>query len=83
VPLVEHELLILLEQISSLPVFSGVRVTRSLAVCVCFLDRFILFLLIIVLSVFFFFHLQILSTTLVSSKSSFIQNMSEYSFFLN
>jgi hypothetical protein len=30
VPLVEHELLILLEQISSSPVFSGVRVTRSL-----------------------------------------------------
>ena len=36
------------------PVFSGVRVTRSLVLCVCFVDRclsFVLFLLTIVLSV--------------------------------
>ena len=31
------------------PVFSGVRVTRSLVLCVCFVDRFVLFLLAIVL----------------------------------
>ena len=37
------------------PVFSGVRVTRSLVLCVCFVDRclsFVPFLLAIVLSVF-------------------------------
>jgi len=37
-----------------IPVFSGVRVTRVLALCVCFVDRFcpfLLFLLVIVLSV--------------------------------
>ena len=27
------------EHLSSLPVFSGVRVTRSLVLCVCFVDR--------------------------------------------
>jgi hypothetical protein len=39
---------------SSPPVFSGVRVTRSLVLYVCFVDRclsFVLFLLAIVLSV--------------------------------
>jgi hypothetical protein len=39
VPLVEQELLTLLEHLSSPPVFSRVRVTRSLALCVCFVDR--------------------------------------------
>jgi len=39
VPLVEQELLILPEHPSSSPVFSGVRVTRSLVLCVCFVDR--------------------------------------------
>jgi hypothetical protein len=34
------------------PLFSGVRVTRSLVVCVCFVDcPFVLFILAIVLSV--------------------------------
>ena len=37
--LVEQELLTLPERLSSPAVFSGVRVTRSLAVCVCFVDR--------------------------------------------
>jgi len=43
------------EIFSSPPVFSGVRVTRSLVLCVCFVDRclsFCLYLLAIVLSVF-------------------------------
>ena len=51
------------------PDFSGVRVTRSLVLCVCFVDR--------CLSFFFwplcclsFVHLQIMITTLVSSNSS-------------
>ena len=39
VPLVEQELLSLPEHLSSSSVFSGVRVTRSLVLCVCFVDR--------------------------------------------
>jgi hypothetical protein len=39
VPLVEQELLTLQEHLSSPPVFSGVRVTRSLVLCACFVDR--------------------------------------------
>ena len=37
--LVEQELLTLSEHLSSPPVFSVVRVTRSLVLCVCFVDR--------------------------------------------
>jgi hypothetical protein len=36
---VEPELFTLPEHLSSLPVFSGIRVTRSLVLCVCFVDR--------------------------------------------
>jgi hypothetical protein len=39
VPLVEQELLTLPEHLSSPPVFSGVRVTRSFVLYVCFVDR--------------------------------------------
>ena len=39
VPLVEHELLTLPKHVSSPTVLSGVRVTRSLILCVCFVDR--------------------------------------------
>jgi len=39
VQLVEQELLTLPEHPSSPPVFTGVRVTRSLALYVCFVDR--------------------------------------------
>ena len=39
VPLVEHKLLTLQEHLSSPPILSGVRVTRSLVLCVCFVDR--------------------------------------------
>jgi hypothetical protein len=35
----EQELLTLPEHLSSPPVFSGVRVARSLVLCVCFVDR--------------------------------------------
>ena len=35
----EQELFTLPEHLSSPPVFSGVRVTRSLVLCVCFVDR--------------------------------------------
>ena len=54
-PLVEQELLTLPKHPSSPPVFSGVRVTRSLVLCVCFVDRCLSFctfsFLVIVLSV--------------------------------
>ena len=50
--LVEQELLTLLGHPSSPQVFSGVRVTQSLVLCVCFVVcPFVLFLLAIVLSV--------------------------------
>ena len=52
-PLVEQELSTLREHLSSPPVFIVVRVTRSLVLCVCFVDRclsFCTFLLAIVLS---------------------------------
>jgi hypothetical protein len=39
VPLVEQELPTLPEHLSSTRVFGGVRVTRSLVLCVCFVDR--------------------------------------------
>jgi len=57
VPLVEQELPTLPEHLSSPPVFSEVRVTRILVLCICFVDRclsfcrFVLFVLTIVLSV--------------------------------
>ena len=48
----EQELLALSDHMSSPPVFSGVRVTPSLVLYVCFVDYFfVLFLLAIVLSV--------------------------------
>ena len=51
-PLVEQELLTLPEYMSSNQVFSGVRVARSLVFCAIFcLSLFVLFLLVIVLSV--------------------------------
>jgi hypothetical protein len=43
VSLMDQELLTLPEHMSSPPVFSGVRVTRSLVLCVCFVDRFLFF----------------------------------------
>jgi hypothetical protein len=54
VSLMEQELYTLPEHMSSPPVFSGVRVTRSLVLWECFADHccpFVLFLLAIVLSV--------------------------------
>jgi hypothetical protein len=53
VPLVEQELLTVPWHPSSPTVFSGVRVTRSIVLCVCFVDRshFVLFRLAVVLSV--------------------------------
>ena len=41
-PLVDQEIHTLPGHLNSPPVFSGVRVTRSLVFCVCFVDRFLL-----------------------------------------
>ena len=43
VSLVEQELLTLPEHLSSSPVFSEIRVTRSLVLYVCFVDRYLSF----------------------------------------
>ena len=69
VPLVEQELLTLLEHLSSPPVFCGVRVTRFLVLCVCFVDRCMSF------CPFSFGHCVVCSSSiygfyLVSSNSS-------------
>jgi len=66
--LVEQELLTLPDHLSSSPVFSGVRVTRSFVLCVCFVDN-CLFYLDIVLSVLL---RRILITLLVYSNSSIV-----------
>jgi hypothetical protein len=82
-PLVEQELLILPEHLISPPVFSGVRVTRSLVLCVYFVDRCFSFSpfsfghCVTCSSVFwplcylFFFDIEILINTLVSSNTSY------------
>ena len=66
--LVEQELPSLPEHLSSSPVFSGVRVTRSLVLCVCFVDRCLSFWPFSCLC----FDIRILITPLVSSNSSFV-----------
>jgi hypothetical protein len=55
VPLLEQELLSFPEHLSSLPIFSGVRVARSLVLYVCFVDGYYPLLLAIVLSVLYGF----------------------------
>jgi hypothetical protein len=72
VPLVEQELLTLPEQLTSPPVFSGVRVTRSLVLYVCFVDRCLSFCTFFFwpLCCLFFFDIRILIAPLVSSNSS-------------
>jgi hypothetical protein len=69
VPLVEQELLTFPVHLSLPPVLNGVRVTRSLVVCVCFVDRCLSFFFW-PLCCLFFFDIRILITPLVSSNSS-------------
>jgi hypothetical protein len=71
VPLAEQELLTLPEHMISPPVFSGVRVTRSLVLCVCFVDR-CLYFFFCPLCCLFFFDIRILIIPLLSSNSSYI-----------
>ena len=65
-------LLSLPEHLGSPPVFSGVHVTRSLVLCVCFVDRCLSFCPFFSwpLCCLFFFDLQILVIPLVFSNSS-------------
>jgi hypothetical protein len=72
--LVEQELLILPEHLTSSQVFSGVRVIESLVLCVCFVDRCLPFWSFFFwpLCCLFFFDLPlILITPLVSSIVSY------------
>ena len=73
VPLVEQKMLTLPEHLSLLPIFSGVRVTLSLVLCACFVDRCLSFcaFFFLPLCCLFFVDLRILITPLVSSNSSF------------
>ena len=63
----EQELLTLPEHMSSPPVFSGVRFTRSLVLCVCFVDRCLSFCTFFFwpLCCLFFFDIWILLTPLI------------------
>jgi hypothetical protein len=72
VQLVEQELFTLLEHLSSPSVFSGVRVTRSLVLYACLVDRclFLLYFFCWLLCCLSFFELRILITPLVPSNSS-------------
>ena len=64
------------------PCFSGVRVTRSLVLYVCFVDRCLSFLYSFFwqLCCLFFFDIRILITPLVSPNSLYIQfiNLSKF-----
>ena len=65
VPLVEQELPTFMEHLNSPPVFSGVRVTRSLVLRVCFVDRCLSFSpSFLPLCCLFLFDIQILITPL-------------------
>ena len=77
---VEQELLTLQEHLSWPPVFSGVRATRSLVLCVCFVDCCLSVSTFFFLSLccLFFFDLRMLITPLVSSNSSVNTSISNW-----
>ena len=72
VPLVKQELLTPLKYLSLPLVFSGIRITRSLVLCLCFVDRCLSFCTFSFgyFVCLYFFDIQILITPLVSSNSS-------------
>ena len=74
VSLVEQELLTLPQHLSASPVFSGVRVTRSLVLYFFFCRSLFvpLYFFFWPLCCLFFFDIRILITLLVSSNTSFI-----------
>ena len=61
-----------MEHLSSPPIFSGVDITRSLILCVCFVDRCLSFFFWSLFSLSF--DSRILITPLVSSNSPYEQN---------
>jgi hypothetical protein len=71
-PLVEQDLLTLLEHLNSSPVFSGVPVTRSFVLCTYFVDCCLSFLSFFfwTLCCLFFDDFRILITPLISSNCS-------------
>ena len=69
---VEQELRILPGNMSSPPVFSGVRVTRSLVLYVCFVDRCLSF------RTFSFGHIRILITSLWDLQTLLNVQMKKY-----
>ena len=72
--LAKQELLTLPEQLGSPSFSSGVRATRSLVLCVCFVDRCLSFVLFFwLLCCLLLFDLWILITPFVSSNSSYIE----------
>ena len=78
VPLLEQKLLILPEHPSSHPDFSGVRVIRSLGLCVCCVGHCLSVCPLCCLSLF---YLRILITPLVSSNYSYkIWNLNNNNF---
>ena len=96
-PLVEQERLTLPEHLSSPPVFSGVRLSRSLVLYVCFVDRCLSFCTIslaIVLSVLlrymdsdypfgiFTLFLRLMDTNAGSQQDNSLNNVVIYIFFL-
>ena len=70
VSLMEQELLTLPEHLSSHPVFIGVRVTRTLVICVYFADRFLYFFFW-PLCCLFIYEIRILITPLEYSNPYF------------
>ena len=86
VPLVEQELLTLPEHLSSPPVFSGVRVTRSLVLYVCVVDRYLSFCtfsfghcVVCSSSIYrFWLPLWYLKTLCTKTKKNKIKNTTQY-----
>jgi hypothetical protein len=86
VPLVEQELLTLPEHLSSPPVFSGVRVTRSLVLYVCVVDRCLSFCtltfghcVVCSSSIYrFWLPLWYLKTLCTKTKKNKIKNTTQY-----
>jgi hypothetical protein len=74
VPLVEQELLTIPEHLRSPPVFTEVLVTRSLVLCVYFVDR-CLYFFFWPLCCLFFFEIRILITSLVSPGHATIKHI--------
>ena len=83
VQLVEQELILVRNHMSSSPVFSGVHITRSLVLYVCFLDRWLSFSYFFFwpLCFLFFFDIWILITPLVLKLFLILQYWQSYHIF--